>query len=399
MIDHQKKSSFVEFVTLMALYVALMAMSIDMILPSLFLMGEEFGITNQNQMQYVIGILFLGFTFGQIIYGPLADSFGRKPTVYLGLIIFAVGNILSITAQDYSMMLVGRFLQGFGAASPRIVSIAIIRDLYKGRDMARVMSFIMTIFIIIPVIAPSIGQALLMIVSWRFLFGIFLAAAIIATIWTFIRLPETLKKQDIRPFNLPTIWKDFLVVVKNKYALGYTICTGLVFGALVGYLASCRQIFQDYFQVGELFPIYFGISALSIGVSSIVNSMIVRKYGMKLICHYALILMIVMSAALIILSLLQNQQLLLWQFMVFAVITFFALGMLFGNLNALAMEPMGHVAGVAAAVTGCLSSGISAIIGTAIGQSYNNTLTPIFCGFLLLSSSAFFLQIWLERKE
>jgi len=399
MIDHQKKSSFVEFVTLMALYVALMAMSIDMILPSLFLMGEEFGITNQNQMQYVIGILFLGFTFGQIIYGPLADSFGRKPTVYLGLIIFAVGNILSITAQDYSMMLIGRFLQGFGAASPRIVSIAIIRDLYKGRDMARVMSFIMTIFIIIPVIAPSIGQALLMIVSWRFLFGIFLAAAIIATIWTFIRLPETLKKQDVRPFNLPTIWKDFLVVVKNKYALGYTICTGLVFGALVGYLASCRQIFQDYFQVGELFPIYFGISALSIGVSSIVNSMIVRKYGMKLICHYALILMIVMSAALIILSLLQNQQLLLWQFMVFAVITFFALGMLFGNLNALAMEPMGHVAGVAAAVTGCLSSGISAIIGTAIGQSYNNTLTPIFCGFLLLSSSAFFLQIWLERKE
>ena len=232
MINHQKKSSFVEFVTLMALYVALMAMSIDMVLPSLLLMGQEFGIADQNQMQYVIGVLFLGFTFGQIIYGPLSDSFGRKPTVYFGLIIFAVGNILSITAKDYSMMLVGRFLQGFGAASPRIVSIAIIRDLYKGRDMARVMSFIMTIFIIIPVIAPSIGQALLFVVSWRFLFGIFLAAAIIATIWTFLRLPETLKKQDARPFNLPAIWSDLLLVLRNKFSLGYTICAGLVFGAL-----------------------------------------------------------------------------------------------------------------------------------------------------------------------
>ncbi|MBP7709517.1 MAG: multidrug effflux MFS transporter [Rickettsiales bacterium] len=399
MINHQKKSSFVEFVTLMALYVALMAMSIDMVLPSLFLMGKEFGIADQNQMQYVIGVLFLGFTFGQIIYGPLADSFGRKPTVYFGLIIFAVGNVLSIAAQDYSMMLLGRFLQGFGAAAPRIVSIAIIRDLYKGRDMARVMSFIMTIFIIIPVVAPSIGQALLLVVSWRFLFGIFLAAAIIATIWTFLRLPETLKKQDVRPFNLPTIWKDLLVVLGNKFSLGYTICAGLVFGALIGYLASSRQIFQDYFLAGELFPIYFGISALSIGASSILNSMIVRKYGMKLLCHYALILMMVMSVALIAVSILQNHQVLLWQFMIFAVVTFFALGMLFGNLNALAMEPMGHIAGVAAAVTGCLSSGISAIIGTAIGQSYNNTLTPIFWGFLLLSSAAFFLQVWLAKQK
>lgn len=383
----------------MALYVALMAMSIDMVLPSLFLMGKEFGITDQNQMQYVIGILFLGFTFGQIIYGPVADSFGRKPTVYFGLIIFAVGNILSITAQDYSTMLFGRFLQGFGAASPRIVSIAIIRDLYKGRDMAQVMSFIMTIFIIIPVIAPSIGQALLMVVSWRFLFGIFLAAAIIATIWTFTRLPETLKKEDVRPFNLPSIWKDFLVVVSNKYALGYTICTGLVFSALVGYLTSCRQIFQDYFQVGKLFPIYFGISALSIGASSIVNSMIVKKYGMKLICRNALILMMFMSALLIFISISQQQQLHLWQFMIFAIVNFFAVEMLFGNLNALAMEPMGHVAGVAAAVTGFLSSGISAIIGSAIGQSYNNTLTPIFCDFLLLTSAALFLQLWLEKKK
>jgi DHA1 family bicyclomycin/chloramphenicol resistance-like MFS transporter len=376
----------------MALYVALMAMSIDMILPALSLMGKEFGVADENKMQYVIGVLFLGFTFGQIIYGPLADSFGRKPTIYIGLFIFVIGDILSIISHDFRIMLIGRFLQGFGAASPGIVSMAVIRDLYKGREMARVMSFIMTIFIIIPVIAPSIGQAILLIASWRVLFEIFLSAALIATIWTFLRLPETLKPQDVRPFNLPTIWKDFCTVISNKITLGYTICAGLVFSALIGYLTSSRQIFQDYFQVGDLFPLYFGISALSIGASSIINSAIVRKYGMKLICHHALIVMIAMSVLFLALSIFQSNQILLWQFMIFAVITFFCLGMLFGNLNALAMEPMGHVAGVASAVIGCLSSGISVIVGSAIGQAYNNSLTPMILGFLLLTIAAFILQ-------
>jgi MFS transporter, DHA1 family, multidrug resistance protein len=399
MTKQKLKTSFPEFVTLMALYVALMAMSIDMILPALSLMGQEFHIIDENQTQYVIGILFLGFTIGQIIYGPAADSFGRKPTIYVGLVIFAFGSILCLSAKSFEMILLGRFLQGFGAASPRIVSIAIIRDLYKGREMARVMSFIMTIFIIIPVIAPSIGQAILLVANWHIMFFVFLFSSIIAMIWTFFRLPETLKPEDIRPFKPSAIWQDFLKILNNKTTIIYAICAGLVFGAMIGYLTSSRQIFQDYFKVGELFPIYFGISALSIGISSILNSMIVRHYGMKLICHHTLIIMINIAALFLAISIFQHHQIALWQFMTFALITFFCLGMLFGNLNALAMEPMGHLAGTASAIIGCLSSGTSAIIGTIIGQAYNNTLTPMILGFLILTITAFLLQRSIEGEK
>jgi len=392
-----EKLPFVEFVTLMALYVALMAMSIDTILPALFFIGQEFNVVNENRAQYIIGILFLGFTFGQILYGPMADSFGRKITVYIGLAIFIIGNIFCLTAESFDMMLFGRFLQGFGAASPRIISIAMTRDLYKGREMARVMSFIMTIFIIIPVIAPSIGQSILLVASWRVIFMIFLAAAVIALVWTFVRLPETLKREDVRPFNLPTICKDFGIVISNKITLGYAICAGLVFGALVGYLNSSRQIFQDYFEVGNSFPLYFALSALSIGAASILNSMIVRRYGMKLICNYALIITIIASAIFLPLTL-QENPVLIWQFMVYMMVTFFCMGLLFGNLNALAMEPMAHYAGTASSVVGALSSGISAVIGTMLGQAYNGTLTPMIGGFLLLSLCAFGFLFWLRKR-
>jgi DHA1 family bicyclomycin/chloramphenicol resistance-like MFS transporter len=392
------KLPFAEFIILMALYTSLMAMSIDMILPALSLMGKDLGVTNENHTQYVIGILFLGFTFGQIIYGPMADSFGRRPIIYLGLAILVLGNILSLNAHDFNTMMLGRLLQGLGAASPRIISTAIIRDLYKGREMARIMSFIMTIFIIIPLIAPTIGQTLLLFANWHIMFVVFLSAAIAAMIWTFFRLPETLNPQNIRPFNLPTIGLDFRQVISNKITLGYAICAGLVFGALIGYVSSARQIFQDYFEVGKLFPLYFGIAALSIGTSSIVNSLIVKKYGMELICHYALTIMMASASLFLLLSILQSHQIVIWQFMIFALVTFFCVGLLFSNLNALAMEPMGHIAGITSAVTGFVSSAISSIIGTIIGQLYNNTLTPMIIGFLLLAVMAFCLQIWIRRK-
>jgi len=391
-----KKIFFAEFVALMALYVALMAMSIDTILPALFVIGEEFHIANENDSQYIIGMLFLGFTFGQIIYGPVSDSFGRRGTIYVGLIIFIIGNILSLSATSFSMMLFGRFLQGFGAAGPRIISVAVTRDLYRGREMARVMSFIMTIFILVPVIAPSIGQAILLVASWRVIFRIFLVAAIIAFFWTYLRLPETLKAKDVRPFNLKTIWHDFCKVAGNRITLGYSICAGLVFGALIGYLNSSRQIFQDYFGVGKNFAYYFAISALSIGAASIVNSMIVRRFGMKLLCHYALLVTIVMSLIFLPLSL-QEQHMPIALFMIYMVIVFFCMGLMFGNLNALAMEPMEHYAGIASAFVGSLSSGISAVIGAMIGQSYNGSLTPMFIGFLLLSIASFLLLNWLKK--
>ena len=397
-MSKQPTPSFPEFITLMALYVALMAMSIDMMLPALSLIGQDFHIIDENKAQYIIGALFLGFTVGQVIYGPIADSFGRKFTIYIGLLFFIIGDIFCLTANNFSIMLLGRFLQGFGASSPRITSVAIIRDLYKGREMARVMSFIMTIFIIIPVVAPSLGQLILFITSWRAMFVVFFIAALIAMLLTYFRLPETLKPQDIRPFSAKAILHDFGKVLSNKITLGYTICAGLIFSALIGYLTSAPQIFQEYFGKEESFPLYFGASALSLGAASITNSMIVRRYGMKLICHHALIVMIAISAIFLPLAILQENHVPIWEFMIYVLILFFCLGLLFGNLNALAMEPMGHFAGIASAVVGSLSSGISAVIGTIIGQSYNSTLIPIVTGFLALTFLAFLLQAWLAKQ-
>jgi len=397
-----KVVSLGEFIALMAMFVSLTAMSIDMVLPALSLIGTELNAGDGNHTQYIISSLFVGFTLGQLVTGPIADSFGRKFAVYLGLAIFIIGSALCLVSTSFPIMLVGRSLQGLGAAAPRIISLTMTRDKYQGRDMARVSSFVMAVFILVPVIAPSFGQAILFFVSWRFIFGIFLIAALSITALTYFRLPETLKLEDKKPFSVKAIWHGTCKVMSNKTTLGYTICAGLIFGALVGYLNLSRQIFQDYYQVGARFSLYFSVSAISIGASSIFNSAIVKRYGMRLICHYALLIMIVVTTLFLIFFFwISNQsleQVPIWAFMGYITIIFFCLGLLFGNLNAMAMEPMGHFAGIASGIIGSLSSAISVIIGTVIGQSYNNSLQPLIIGFLALSIAAFTLQHFLPKS-
>ena len=397
-----KVVSLGEFIALMAMFVSLTAMSIDMVLPALSLIGIELNAGDGNHTQYIISSLFVGFTLGQLVTGPIADSFGRKFAVYLGLAIFIIGSALCLVSTSFPIMLVGRSLQGLGAAAPRIISLTMTRDKYQGRDMARVSSFVMAVFMLVPVIAPSFGQAILFFVSWRFIFGIFLIAALSITALTYFRLPETLKLEDKKPFSVKAIWHGTCKVMSNKTTLGYTICAGLIFGALVGYLNLSRQIFQDYYQVGARFSLYFSVSAISIGASSIFNSAIVKRYGMRLICHYALLIMIVVTTLFLIFFFwISNQsleQVPIWAFMGYITIIFFCLGLLFGNLNAMAMEPMGHFAGIASGIIGSLSSAISVIIGTVIGQSYNNSLQPLIIGFLALSIAAFTLQHFLPKS-
>ncbi len=390
---------FYEFVGLMALYVALMALCIDMVLPALPYLASDLQITVPNHVQYVIGSMFAGATIGQIVYGPLSDTYGRKITVYVGLIVFIAGSLICLAATDFAHMLIGRALQGFGAASPRVMSIAITRDKYQGREMARVSSIVMGVFIFVPALAPLIGQIFLSVMSWRMLFAVFLASAFIAMLWTNARLPETLHPEHRRPFNLAAIWSGIYEVLGNKVTLVYTISAGLTFAALVGYISTAQQVFQGYYKVGTWFPLYFAISALSIGAASAVNVMIVRRIGMRRICHYALLSIIVSSSAFLLLYCLQSHQTPLWIFMLYMPVTFFSVGLLFGNQNAIAMEPMGHMAGIAAAVIGFLSSGIAVAIGSQIGQLYNDTLFPLVGGFLVLGTTTFVLQSWLSRAE
>lgn len=392
-----QETSFREFVALMALLISLTALSIDTMLPALPLIGADLGATGDNTKQYIIGFLFLGFTFGQMFYGPMSDSFGRKHSIYIGITIFICGSIISLIAQNFSIMLMGRLLQGLGVAAPRVISTAMIRDKYKGRDMARVMSFIMSIFILVPAIAPTLGQAILMVSNWRMIFAVLLCVALVIMVWVYFRLPETLPQAKRLPFNLTTIKHGVCEVIKHRITFGYTICTGLIFAMLIGYLTSAQQIFQEYYDASDMFPLYFGVIALSLGIASLLNSHLVKRIGMHRICHYSLLAMIVISGIFVVLFLGSTQQVSLWQFVTYAMTTFFFLGLLFGNLNAIAMEPMGHIAGVASATIGVVSSALSLALGTIIGQLYSGTPLPVIFGFLFLSSATFLLQLWLNK--
>ncbi len=388
---------FKEFIALMALLMSVTALSIDAVMPALSVMGKDLNAVGENQTQLVISVLFLGFTFGQLIYGPISDSFGRKRAVYIGLTIFLIGSTLSLFSASFETMLMGRMLQGFGAAAARVISVAMIRDQYSGRDMARVMSFVMAVFILVPALAPSIGQLILYAASWRFIFVMFLVAALVAMVWMYFRLPETLIKEKRIPFRVGPIWSGVKFSVTNKTTCGYALCAGIMFGAFIGYLTSAQQIFQDFYKVGDMFALYFAVLALAVGGASFANSAVVKRFGMRCICRVSILCIMSFAGVFLLCSMITDNQVPFWGFMIFGFMTFSGFGFLFGNLNAIAMEPVGHIAGVASAFVGAFSSAISVVVGSLIGQSFNMTLIPLSMGFLLCSVAAFILQLWLDK--
>jgi DHA1 family bicyclomycin/chloramphenicol resistance-like MFS transporter len=263
--------------------------------------------------------------------------------------------------------------------------------------MARVLSFIMAVFIFVPVVAPALGELIILVSHWRGIFIVFILIALAIQLWMYLRLPETLQIENRHPFSLLGIWQSLKMVLGNYQTLGHTISAGLIFGALIGYLTSARQIFQDYFHTGELFVFYFGLSALSVGAASLLNSKIVKLHGMHRISHLALIAMMILSALFLLFIWARPGDTPLVFFMGYAILTFFCMGLLFGNLNAMAMEPMGHLAGIASSVIGAITSALSVIVGTLIGQSYNNSLIPLVSGFLILAAFSLFIQLFLSR--
>lgn len=386
-----------EFVVLMALLISLVALSIDAMLPALSEIGGELGVQRSNDSQLVVSGLLLGLAAGQLIYGPLSDSVGRKPAIYGGLVLFAIGCLLSIASWNFSAMLAGRFLQGLGAAGPRIVTIALVRDQYEGRAMARIMSLVMAVFIIVPAIAPALGQGVLLFAHWRMIFVILLLLALVAFIWFGLRQKETLAASLRRPLSLRGIAKGVLETLAERCALGYTLAAGLIFGAFVGYLNSAQQIFQELFALGEQFPLYFGALALAIGGASYLNARLVMRHGMRPLSWRALQVLSGLSLVYFGVAYVAAGQPPLWTLMVWGITAFFCMGILFGNFNAMAMESMGHIAGVAAAVVGSLTTVISLILGTWIGQIYDGTVLPLVGGFTVLGVGALLVMHWTER--
>ena len=390
---------FGEFVALMAMMMALAALSTDAMLPALRNIGGDLAVERENSTQLIVSFLFLGLAAGQIAYGPVSDSVGRKPAIYAGYVLYVAGCLLSIFAAHFNVMLAGRLLQGVGIAGPRSITLALVRDQYEGRAMARVMSFVMMVFILVPVIAPSFGQAILLVASWRAIFGALLALALLTVVWFAVRQPETLPENHRIPFSIQRIWKAVVEICTHRLAFGYTLGAGLVSGAFMGYLNSAQQIFQEQYGLGTRFPLYFAVIALAIGGASFTNGRLVMRYGMRSLSGWSVLALVVLSIAFSLFAFVVGGHPPLPALMVYLMASFFCVGILFGNLNALAMEPLGHIAGVGAAVVGSLSTFIAVPLGTVIGQGYNGTVLPLVGGFAVLSALSMGVMRWAEGRK
>ncbi|MDG2087917.1 MAG: multidrug effflux MFS transporter [Arenicellaceae bacterium] len=386
-----------EFSIFVATLMAIVALSIDALLPALGLITQELGIINANQTQLVISMLFLGLALGQLICGPLSDALGRKPVLYSGLVVYLFGTIVCFFSSNITTLLIGRVIQGLGCAGPYVSSVSLVRDKFEGRGMAKIMSLVMMIFVLVPAFAPILGQAVLFVSPWRGIFAVYLFYALLIMVWINIRLPETLPKEQRIPFTVDGFIAGFKEVVSNRVTISITLATGLSFGSFIGYLNSSQQIFQVQFETGKMFSLYFGSLALALGAASMLNSRLVERLGMYHLASRAYLAIVLTSIAFTVIQFYVNIH--LWMFMTYMLILFFNLGMVFGNLNAMAMEPMGHVAGIAAAVIGSVSSMMSIIIGTTIGQLYNKTVMPLTGGFLLMSSLALILLYYSQRHK
>lgn len=393
-----KPKSLVEFIILMAIMMSLVALCIDAMLPALPAIGHDLQVQKETDTQLIISVVFLGIAIGQIFYGPLSDRWGRKPATYLGFSIFITGCIISLYAQLLPMMLLGRFLQGFGLAGPRVVCMALIRDLFKGNEMARIMSFIMVVFILTPTIAPAFGQAMLYFWSWRSIFTSFLVLGIIVLIWFSLRQEETLTDANRIPFSLNRIKKAMIEVATHRIAFGYTVTSGLISGAFLGYLNLSQPIFQKQYELESRFPLIFAILAASLGVASFVNGKWVMRFGMQTMANISCLSATVVSFFYLGVTLYFEGHPPFWTLMVYLLINLFCTGILFGNLNAMAMEPLGHMAGIGAAVVGSLSTLLAVPFGVLIGRSYQGRITPLVLGFAVLAGLATLLMRWIQLK-
>jgi MFS transporter, DHA1 family, multidrug resistance protein len=387
------------FVILMALMTSLVALSIDGMLPALAQIAQDLNVPEPNHRQYVLSTLFLGMVVGQLIYGPISDTVGRKRPVVFGCALFIFGCLLSALADSFAMMLFGRFVQGLGAAGPRIVIIAIIRDQYQGAAMARVMSLIMTVFIIVPALAPSLGQAMLWFGSWRLIFFVFSVLALTGLVWFWLRQAETLPVERRAPLKLSRLLAATKEVFTHPVALGYTLTAGLVFAAFIGFLNSAQQILQEQYLLGDQFPLYFAALALALGASTLTNSKLVKHFALPRLCRWSLTLALTWSAAFSMVALVCNGHPPLWSLMLFLMLLFYVIGILFGNMNALAMEPMGHIAGLASAVIASITTLMSMSLGGLIGSLYNGTVLPLVIGYAVLSLLALTTLLVTERRR
>ncbi len=397
-MQQQKSKVSIEFVALMASLMSIVALAIDALLPALSIIGRAVQSIEATDNQLLITMIFLGLGFGQLLFGPLSDSFGRKPVVYMGFVIFLIASFICIYAQTLEIMIIGRVLQGVGLSAPRTISISIIRDSYKGDYMAKIMSFVTVIFILVPIIAPALGKFILNIYSWQAIFYAQLIFAAIIGIWFWKRQKETLKAEFKVKFSSHLFVDGLKELIKFKETMAFTIISGLITGAFLVYLSSSQQIFETQYGLGDEFPYIFAGLATTVGLATFLNGTLVMRFGMRKLAFYALLAYCITALVYVILFWSQANPS-ITVLLIFLGLQFFALGFLFGNLRSIAMEPIGHIAGIGAAITGFISTLLSVPIGVYIGSYVTTTVHPVFFGFTLCGFISLLIFIAFREKR
>ena len=396
----QKFPSFVEFVALIAALMAVSALSIDNVLPAFGPITAAFTLMPKNQVQLVLYTYMISMATMQIVYGPLADRFGRRPAVLGGLLIYFIGSLAATLATSFGLLLAARVVQGIGAASTRVISLAIVRDRYAGREMARVMSFTMMIFIMVPMVAPAIGSVFLQLGSWHTIFASMMVSSLAVILWFGLRMPETLHPEFRRPVSFASVYAGFKATVTTRVAIGYATAQGLMFACVMGYVGSADQILEsDVYHLGKWFPLVFAFVVIGQGIAAFVNSRLVRKLGTRRISHTAICGFILVSALQLVIALAGGGHSPLWVFSPLLTLGFLLFGLTVPNFNAMAMEPMGAIAGTASSFIGFYTTLMGAALGLAIGQSFNGTIVPLLIGFLATSCASLLVVLWTERGQ
>ena len=395
---HNKPTFEFEFVALMASLMSIVALSIDALLPALPDIGNALGVVNSNDNQMLITMIFLGLGFGQLIFGPLSDSFGRKPIVFIGFLIFVAATIVCVSSNSFEVMIAGRILQGIGLASPRTLSIAMIRDSYSGDFMAKILSIVVMVFILVPVIAPSLGQFLLHYYNWKSIFYVNLLFGVIIIVWFWKRQEETLEHANRIKFT-PSLFLDGTKEFwKHKNAVAFTLISGFIMGSFMVYLSTAQQIFQVQYKLADKFPYIFASLAIAVGLATFLNSRYVIRFGMWRIAYAGTIAFCFISLLYVALFWSRDNPS-IEILITFFALQFFAIGFLFGNLRSLAMQPLGHIAGIGAAINGFISTVMAVPIANYIGSFVSNSVLPLFVGFSVFGILSLLIFIRLKLSK
>lgn len=389
-----------EFIALMAMLFAMVAFSIDSMLPALPQMGAELSPADPNRAQLILTSFVVGLGVGTFIVGPISDAFGRKPVILLGAGFYIAGAALASAAGNLEMMLLARALQGLGAAGPRVVGLAVIRDLFSGREMARISSFVMFIFVLFPAVAPLLGMGVIALAGWRGIFLSFILFSVISTLWMQLRLQETLPPERRTPFRPGALAHALREVFAIPSVVMTIVVLTLCFAMFFAMLTTVQPIYDQTFGRADSFPYWFFLISLMAATASFVNARLVVRLGMRFLVTTMLGVQVLVSGAVLALSLIGLPDwAAFWVFLAWQAVMFFQAGLTMGNLNAMGMEPLGHIAGMAASIIGGVSTVAAMALAAPIGLAFDGTIVPLAFGVFVLAFAALGLMLALRRME